>query len=92
MGNKAWFCSSAMLVICMATTAHAQTVASGAVESAEIIVTATKRSERLLDVPLAVSAIGGYVLHNAQVKWYRHAAAAGAVVHAESTTARFVKP
>ncbi len=43
-----------------AATAHAQTAASsGAVSLDEVVVTATRRSERLQDVPLAVSAVSG---------------------------------
>ncbi|SEJ73860.1 Outer membrane receptor proteins, mostly Fe transport [Sphingobium sp. AP50] len=60
-------CSIFALAIGMAQAAHAQTPqAAGSDTSAntgaEIVVTAQKRAERLLDVPVAISAIGGEAL------------------------------
>lgn len=44
-----------------------QAAASGGIDSGEIVVTAQKRSERLQDVPLAVTAVSGDALANRQV-------------------------
>jgi iron complex outermembrane receptor protein len=42
-----------------AATARAQTAPSDTISLEEVVVTATRRSERLQDVPLAVSAVSG---------------------------------
>ncbi|MEY2885018.1 MAG: hypothetical protein RL490_2742 [Pseudomonadota bacterium] len=59
---RAFKLAGSAIVALMATSAMAQTTAATAEESLEIIVTAQKRSERLQDVPLAVSVISGDAL------------------------------
>ncbi|MCE7796398.1 TonB-dependent receptor [Sphingobium sufflavum] len=58
--NRAMLTGSASLIVM--ATAHAQTEAQD-----EIVVTAQKRTERLLDVPLAVTAINGDALNDRQI-------------------------
>ncbi|MGA0543810.1 TonB-dependent receptor [Brevundimonas sp. VNH65] len=50
-----------------ATPALAQQADPGATQVEDIIVTATKREERLIDVPVAVTAVGGEQLENSGV-------------------------
>jgi len=59
-----------MLCTSAATIAQAQTTAApvaAAIDSNEIIVTATKRAESVQDIPIAVSAIGGDALSKSRV-------------------------
>jgi iron complex outermembrane recepter protein len=53
-----------MLASAMATPARAQAAADEEVNSADIIVTAQKREEKLQDIPLAVSVVGGEAIAN----------------------------
>lgn len=60
-------CLAAVLFCGTSGVAYAQNPtgsASGAAETGDIIVTAQRRSQSLLDVPLAISAIGGDALQN----------------------------
>lgn len=65
---------SALALILYSSPAHsaAETISQPTEESgtrsADIVVTATKRSENLQDVPLSITAIGGEALSDAQVK------------------------
>lgn len=61
---KAYLLAAGALTIALSTAAQAQDQAAAAADDAtgEIIVTATKRAERLQDVPLAVSVVNGAAL------------------------------
>jgi iron complex outermembrane receptor protein len=67
-------CGSAVIALLWAGGALAQTAPGTQPDSTdvneleEIVVTAQKREERLVDVPVAVSAIGGEALLNAQIR------------------------
>jgi iron complex outermembrane recepter protein len=58
---------SGVALLGMATPTLAQSAATNDGEAAEIIVTATKRSESLQSVPISVSVIGGDVLQKGRV-------------------------
>ncbi len=51
--------ASAMLLPSLSSQAFAQAAADEGADSAEIVVTATRRAENIKDVPVAVTAIGG---------------------------------
>src|SRR3546814_19228701 len=66
--GKSYFLSASVLVLCLtATQAQAQVAPDGAPPAAadevpnngEIVVTASKREERLRDVPSAITVLGG---------------------------------
>ncbi len=62
LGTAALFAITATAPLFAQTAAPAPTAAAAADESLEIVVTAQKRSERLQDVPLAVSVVSGETL------------------------------
>ena len=62
MVSKQWLCAASAVAITLAMPAHAQTVATPPGEEsgdAEIIVTAQKKEERLIDVPQSITAVTG---------------------------------
>lgn len=56
-----------LLLAGTAGVAHAQEAAEAPPVDTEIVITATKRAERLQDVPISVSAIGGDQLSKSRV-------------------------
>jgi iron complex outermembrane recepter protein len=61
------FLTSAFIGLSISSAGFAQTQAPSENEDAEIVVTAQKRTERLRDVPLAVSAVSGTALEAQQI-------------------------
>ncbi len=59
---RSFLMSSAAILAVAAAPAFAQTAEVASVEPAEIVVTAQKRSEKLQDIPLAVSVVGADAL------------------------------
>lgn len=67
MAGTNWILLFLCASLTISTSAIAQTVPSGAISTDEIVVTAQKRTERLLDVPLADTALSGSALAARQI-------------------------
>ena len=75
------FCSAALLAIAAVQPAHAQVQqqqppqedgSAADADEAEIVVTAQKREERLLDIPQSVTVVGGDTIERQQASTFQH--------------------
>jgi outer membrane receptor protein involved in Fe transport len=69
MNNARWMLLAGVATMSMAQAAHAQTdtgATTGSEDSAEIVVTAQKRAERLVDVPISISVMTGEQLDSSR--------------------------
>ena len=66
-GRAAAFASASLIALAAGSAAHAQAAASTSDQIAEVIVTAQKREQRLLDVGLAVASVDSETLRTARI-------------------------